>query len=231
MQMTREDPMRAQQTRRRSVSPVASLLAIISILGAVDGVRGQSLLSETTWGGPSFEVTEGTALAPDGSAYLVGRTGSFIFSHASIFLVRFAPDGATIAWQRTWEAPNPFIDDTSSDVAVAADGSAYVAGRTLGVNGDALLLKFDPDGTLLWQRSWGRGADNSESADAVAIAADGSVYVTGGTTRFDTGASSLAVLKFSSAGDRKSTRLNSSHLGISYAVFCLKKKNTQKEKT
>src|SRR5262245_58468905 len=28
----------------------------------------------------------------------------------------------------------------------------------------------------------------------------------------------------SSALDRKSTRLNSSHLGISYAVFCLKKK-------
>src|SRR5437899_9631801 len=27
--------------------------------------------------------------------------------------------------------------------------------------------------------------------------------------------------------DRKSTRLNSSHLGISYAVFCLKKKKTQ----
>src|SRR5256885_3501586 len=28
--------------------------------------------------------------------------------------------------------------------------------------------------------------------------------------------------------DRKSTRLNSSHLVISYAVFCLKKKNTQR---
>src|SRR5258705_12630087 len=27
--------------------------------------------------------------------------------------------------------------------------------------------------------------------------------------------------------DRKSTRLNSSHLGISYAVFCLKKKNSR----
>src|ERR1035438_9619091 len=27
--------------------------------------------------------------------------------------------------------------------------------------------------------------------------------------------------------DRKSTRLNSSHLGISYAVFCLQKKNRQ----
>src|SRR2546426_12279358 len=29
-------------------------------------------------------------------------------------------------------------------------------------------------------------------------------------------------------GDRKSTRLNSSHLVISYAVFCLKKKKTKK---
>src|SRR2546430_8962024 len=29
----------------------------------------------------------------------------------------------------------------------------------------------------------------------------------------------------SSSGDRKSTRLNSSHSQISYAVFCLKKKN------
>src|ERR1035438_4809187 len=32
------------------------------------------------------------------------------------------------------------------------------------------------------------------------------------------------VLFFRSQLDRKSTRLNSSHLGISYAVFCLKKK-------
>src|SRR5437899_8927252 len=30
-----------------------------------------------------------------------------------------------------------------------------------------------------------------------------------------------------SGADRKSTRLNSSHLGISYAVFCLKKKKNK----
>src|SRR5256885_4061193 len=32
-----------------------------------------------------------------------------------------------------------------------------------------------------------------------------------------------------SGGDRKSTRLNSSHLVISYAVFCLKKKNNMSQ--
>src|SRR5438045_7889260 len=31
--------------------------------------------------------------------------------------------------------------------------------------------------------------------------------------------------------DRKSTRLNSSHLGISYAVFCLKKKKKKKDRS
>src|SRR2546426_3701010 len=35
--------------------------------------------------------------------------------------------------------------------------------------------------------------------------------------------------RFQSPLDRKSTRLNSSHLVISYAVFCLKKKKKKKE--
>src|SRR5258705_3562257 len=38
------------------------------------------------------------------------------------------------------------------------------------------------------------------------------------------GKTTLALLMAKELGDRKSTRLNSSHLGISYAVFCLEKK-------
>src|SRR3712207_7032811 len=36
---------------------------------------------------------------------------------------------------------------------------------------------------------------------------------------------SLLDVRLHDPGDRKSTRLNSSHANISYAVFCLKKKN------
>src|SRR5688572_31583786 len=36
----------------------------------------------------------------------------------------------------------------------------------------------------------------------------------------------VALWRGQTLGDRKSTRLNSSHSQISYAVFCLKKKNT-----
>src|SRR5262245_65348281 len=43
---------------------------------------------------------------------------------------------------------------------------------------------------------------------------------------------SIAVMLFACRRqDRKSTRLNSSHLGISYAVFCLKKKKKYKKRT
>src|SRR3712207_7176289 len=38
------------------------------------------------------------------------------------------------------------------------------------------------------------------------------------------------VLEGAQRGDRKSTRLNSSHANISYAVFCLKKKNRKHSK-
>src|SRR5262245_63934673 len=48
-----------------------------------------------------------------------------------------------------------------------------------------------------------------------------------GGNRRDQGAFELALnLPPPGSRDRKSTRLNSSHLGISYAVFCLKKKIT-----
>src|SRR5207253_11420463 len=40
----------------------------------------------------------------------------------------------------------------------------------------------------------------------------------------------VAVAPGADSGDRKSTRLNSSHVAISYAVFCLKKKKKKKTK-
>src|SRR5205814_3643448 len=44
--------------------------------------------------------------------------------------------------------------------------------------------------------------------------------------RSDTNEAERLAQEIRRAGDRKSTRLNSSHLGSSYAVFCLKKKTT-----
>src|ERR1039458_10532402 len=66
-------------------------------------------------------------------------------------------------------------------------------------SGSALLL-VRRSGGLLHRRPWiGLGGESGRSRDGQ---------------------------KVSAWRDRKSTRLNSSHLGISYAVFCLKKQRT-----
>src|SRR5690554_7662651 len=55
-----------------------------------------------------------------------------------------------------------------------------------------------------------------------------SLYVDDADTKKLTEAAICAMLE--ELEDRKSTRLNSSHVRISYAVFCLKKKNKKQKK-
>src|SRR5438034_6770083 len=72
--------------------------------------------------------------------------------------------------------------------------------QAYGVNSWPTLYLVDPEGYLV-----GRG-----SGEGLGDAVDGLV---------------TKLIKEHRAKDRKSTRLNSSHTVISYAVFCLKKKN------
>src|SRR5205807_9385613 len=60
--------------------------------------------------------------------------------------------------------------------------------------------------------------------DCWQVSRDAQGNIVADATRFPSGIKALAGYVHRK-GDRKSTRLNSSHLVISYAVFCLKKKN------
>src|SRR5438067_4899428 len=70
------------------------------------------------------------------------------------------------------------------------------------------------------------GAPEHPDAGFFALRADPAAAEIG-----ETGAGSGAVVGGGALKDRKSTRLNSSHVSISYAVFCLKKKKTTQTKT
>src|SRR3712207_8131631 len=75
------------------------------------------------------------------------------------------------------------------------------------------LARRAPVGGELHEHGLARGAGGVEQRVGVGLEPG----VGGGGARRDRGA-------VEDAGDRKSTRLNSSHANISYAVFCLKKK-------
>ena len=164
-------------TRNRFLSRAlfAAAFSLLLLGVAAMPVRAASLISQTIWGTPDHESSEGVATSPDGSTYL---TGIHIvgFDPSKIFLVKFASNGS-VAWQKTWDGPDPFFSNTTRDVAVAPDGSAvYVTGTSFINPNVAVLLKFNPaDGALLWDKSWGGNA----SPEAVAVGSDGSIYVAG----------------------------------------------------
>jgi uncharacterized delta-60 repeat protein len=163
---------------------IGRLLVAVGLLVTVVGpgpASAATLDSARTWGGPRSELVEGTAVAADGSVYVAGTTFSFGAGNNDIFLVKYDAGGA-LAWQRTWGQPGEFLGDSAGDVAVAADGSAYVVGTAVTVSNDVVLLKFGADGTLLWQRTW--GGPSLDTGDAVAVGPDGSVYVAGTTESF-----------------------------------------------
>ena len=119
---------------------------------------------------------------------------------AALLLVQASLLAFTLLQERTWGGAN---NDDAVEVAFASDGSVFVAGTTETADGDrdAFLLKYGPDRSLQWQRTYGTPSNpetgfDDEFAAGLAVAADDSVYVTG---QFGTGVLFLA--KFSAEGE------------------------------
>jgi hypothetical protein len=193
-------------------------LGVLLMLLMAAAARSQTLLTQTTWGG-GFDVAEGVATAADGSSYVTGITDSFAVDQFGtpsprIFLVKFAVNGSLV-WQRIWNGTT-IHGLGRAGVAVAVDGSVYVTGVSDQNGGDAALVKFDPNGVLLWERIWGGTA--SDPAKAVATGSDGSVYIAGTATSFGPSSSALFVVKFDPAGTLVWQRIFDGAEGAAVAV-------------
>lgn len=203
-------------SRMRVITSGLGLLLLLVVAGTA---HGQTLLTETTWGGPGSDVAEAVATSTDGSSYVAGITDSFTVDQFGtpsprIFLVKFSATGS-LSWQRIWNGPT-VRGLGRPDVAVAPDGSVYVTGVTVDNGNDALLLKFDAAGTLLWERTWGGSA--SDESLAVATASDGSVYIAGTATSFGPSSAGLFVVKFDPAGNVMWQRISDGAAGNAVAV-------------
>jgi hypothetical protein len=194
-------------------------VGLLLVTFATTTAQAQTLQSETTWGGNGSDVSDGVAIAADGTSYVVGITDSFTrdqFGTPSprIFLVKFPPDGSLV-WQRIWNGTT-VRGLGRTGVALGADGSVYVTGVSVNNGNDAVLLKFDVDRIFLWERTWG-GPDSDESL-AVAAAPDGSAYIAGTATSFGPSSSGLFVVKFDSLGNLVWQRISDGAAGNAVAV-------------
>src|SRR5258708_30594663 len=102
------------------------------------------------------------------------------------------------------------------------------------------MIRRPPRSTLFPYTPLFRSAGHLLAVNAVAVSPDGKTAATAGTDQtiklwdIATGKEVGTLIGNADtpfAVDRKSTRLNSSHQIISYAVFCLKKKTKHKDRT
>src|SRR5689334_24439044 len=96
------------------------------------------------------------------------------------------------------------------------------------------MIRRPPRSTLFPYTTLFRSIHGTAGADNISLSIeDGNLVIDGLSARIviEHYSQDDTLTIHGDAGDRKSTRLNSSHSSISYAVFCLKKKKKQKNNT
>ena len=146
-------------------------VTLIVVLAAWAGTAAAQP-AELTYGpaGTSEQANRGAApvrVCPDGGSIAVGTTGAGV-ANTRVYAVRIAPSGAPY-WERTYDIAGVSLGDTGESVVELRDGSGFViAGitRPTGNQMDALLIKVDCSGGVVWTRSYS-GLQDEGALDVV----------------------------------------------------------------
>jgi hypothetical protein len=172
-----------------------------------------ALLWARSLGGTGVDCGNGIAVASDGSVYTTGcyqgtadfdpGLGTFNLPSAGtldVFVSKLDSAG-NFGWARGLGGTG---DDSGNGLAVVSEGSVYTTGYFNGTvdfdpgpgtfnltsagSTDVFVSKLDAAGNFVWAR--GIGGTGDDSGNALAVAADGSIYTTGSfwyTADFDPG--------------------------------------------
>lgn len=156
-------------------------LAITADASASDGGPGEITKYEWDWDGDgTFDEDTGDVATAEHTYDDPGEYAPAVRVTSSLGIADIATTSMSVTapWTHNWGGA-----DDDHALAVAVDGSnnaIYFGGYTASYGQgekDALLMKFDLSGNLIWARAWG-GAQN-ERITALASGSDGSVYAGG----------------------------------------------------
>jgi len=173
------------------------------------------LVYDRVWGGGGDDFGRGVVCGD--SVYIVGYTNGFKLESYQLLLLKLDE----VVSEKHWYYHEESYDDYGE--GVVCNGSyIYAVGYTYRGSGfgyDAILLKYDSSGNLIWNVTWDSGG--SDYGEAVAVCGD-YVYVVGYTRSFGV-TYDVLLLKFNSLGQLIWSRhwsLNSSTDDFGYGVAC-----------
>lgn len=178
--------------------------ATSSGFAAMLSADGSSLFFATYLGGSTFNYATSVALDSASQAYVSGVTTSADFpvtagafdttfnGSEDTFVTKFSADGSSLIYS-TYLGGSSFTQ--ALGIAIDAEGSAYVTGRTGSIDFpttpgafqtslqgiyDAFITKFPPDGSSLVYSTY-LGGSQGDIANGIAVDGQGRAYVTGDT--------------------------------------------------
>lgn len=163
-----------------------------------------NLLYQNTWGGPQNDQGNSVAVDSTGNVYVAGTTTSFGTNPGvpNAFLLKYDSAGRLLFKQ----FPEGGQSAYGTGVTVDGVGNVYLTGYAYGFGTNpgapnAFLLKYDPTGSLLLQRTW--GGKRGDYGYGVAVDVQGNIYETGYTFSFGPNAHGVNIffLKYATSGD------------------------------
>ncbi len=129
----------------------------------------------------------GRAVTVDSGGHVIvtGQSLGFLpgFDYTYEYATLKLDGNGELVWVARYNGPGLSFNDEPVGVAVDADDNVYVSGSSPGptTDLDVATVKYDPDGIELWARRWNGPADRTDGAAAMAVGADGTVHVVGGS--------------------------------------------------
>lgn len=125
-----------------------------------------SNVGELQWSRKYFHMTDlGTSISDvvglDNGEYLVtGVLSAPIGNLDSTFFVAQLHQNGTVKWEKHYNISN--LSDDTSKIMLADNGSFIVAGtsQVSGTSEAMVIMKFDSDGSLIWEKSYASGDGN-----------------------------------------------------------------------
>ena len=186
-----------------ALTKVLLLLAVVSIpwLALLLDSQGAEAWP-VRYNGPGNWDDHPTALALDGqgNVYVTGASYGAQWN-SDYATIKYSLTGQRL-WVRRYNGPGNG-EDSPSALAVDGQGNVYVTGYVVGAGsgGDYTTIKYSPTGVLLWARRYNSPGNGDDYARALAVDAQGNVYVTGASKGGDSGYDYVTI-KYASNGSQ-----------------------------
>jgi uncharacterized delta-60 repeat protein len=122
---------------------------------------------------PYASVTDGA-----GNTYVTGGSTNEEHPGGDFFTIKISPEGQTV-WQKREQAAQ-YAVEYGMHIALDSSGKIVVSGlKWNGTDMDIRVVKYDTDGTKLWDTTFDNGTDGLEVPNGMTTDANGNIYITG----------------------------------------------------